>query len=284
MALATLATVIWSGNFIIADAMARSIPPVQLAFWRWVIALCAVAPFGVRHLRREWAVVRAHWKFLSCAALLGVTLFNTLIYTAGRTSPATNMALLAAASPLVITLGARLVWKEAMGPRRWAGAALSLVGIVVLITRGSLTTLLDLHFSSGDLWMVAAMTTFALYSLMLKRKPAGLSGLSLLLATFGLGTAFLAPAYAWSLTTQGGFPVHVTTVSALLYVGVLSSAVAYFCWNKAIATVGVGRASVIYYLEPAVVALLAYLTLGEPINTPQLASMALIVIGVALSS
>ncbi|MFD7921693.1 EamA family transporter [Streptomyces sp. NPDC059740] len=284
MVLATVATVIWSGNFVIADGMSGSIPPIQLAFWRWVIALVAVAPLAVRHVRRDWPVIRRHLGFLSLAAVLGVTLFNTLIYTAGHTSPATNMALLAAASPLVIVIGARVLWRERMSATRWTGALLSLVGIVVLITKGSLSTLLGLDFSTGDLWMVAAMLTFAAYSLMLRRTPEGISGLSLLLGTFTLGTAFLAPAYAWDVTAHGGFDVHPSTAGALLYVGVLSSAVAYFAWNKAIATVGAGRAGVVYYLEPAFVALLAFFALGEGINLAQIASMVLIAIGVALSS
>ncbi|MEU8681084.1 EamA family transporter [Streptomyces sp. NPDC048611] len=284
MILATVATVIWSGNFVLADGMAHAIPPVQLAFWRWVIAMLAVAPFAIPHIRRDWPVVRRHLGFLSVVALLGVTLFNTLIYTAGQTSPATNMALIAAASPLVIMVGARLLWREKPGAAGWAGAALSLIGIVVLITKGSLATLLGLSFSAGDLWMVAAMTTFAGYSLMLRRTPRGISGLSLLLSTFVLGTAFLAPAYAWDVTAHGSFPVHTGTVAALLYVGVLSSAVAYFAWNKAIATVGAARAGIVYYLEPAIVAVLAYFTLGDGLNLAQLISMGLIIIGVTLSS
>ncbi len=266
MILATVATVIWSGNFVLADGMAHAIRPVQLAFWRWVIAMLAVAPFAIPHIRRDWPAVRRHLGFLSIVALLGVTLFNTLIYTAGQTSPATNMAL------------------EKPGAVGWAGAALSLIGIVVLITKGSMAMLLGLSFSAGDLWMVAAMTTFAGYSLMLRRTPRGISGLSLLLSTFVLGTAFLTPAYAWDVTAHGSFPVHTGTVAALLYVGVLSSAVAYFAWNKAIATVGVARAGIVYYLEPAIVAVLAYFTLGDGLNLAQLISMGLIIIGVALSS
>lgn len=284
MALATAATAIWSGNFVIADGMAGTIPPVQLAFWRWTIALLAVLPFAVRHVRREWPALRQHLGFLALAALLGVTLFNTLIYVAGRTSPATNLGLIAAASPLVIAVASRVLWRERMGAAGWAGSCLALAGIVVLITKGSLATLLGLGFTAGDGWMAAAMLVFAAYSMLLRRRPAGISGLSLLLATFVLGTLFLAPAYAVDLAAHGTFPVDGGTVGALLYVGVASSAVAYFAWNKAIALVGATRAGVVYYLQPAFVAALAFLTLGTPVNAAQAVSMALVIAGVALAS
>ena len=284
MLLATVATVIWSGNFIIADSMSGTIPPIQLAFWRWTIAVLAVLPVGLPHIRRDWPAIRRHLGFLAAVALLGVTLFNTLIYTAGRTSPATNMALIASASPIVLVLAGGLVWRERVGAARWTGVVLAMTGIVVLLTKGSLGNLLALRFSTGDLWMVAAMGTFAGYSLLLRRKSEDISGLSLLLSTFVLGTLFLAPAYTWDVSVHGGFPVQPRTVGALLYVGVLSSAVAYFAWNKAVATVGSTRAGIVYYLEPTIVALIAFIVLGQHLNLAQLASMALTITGVVLGS
>ncbi|NLU68445.1 DMT family transporter [Streptomyces sp. HNM0574] len=284
MALATTATAVWSGNFVIAEGMSHTVPPVQLAFWRWTIALLAVLPLALRPLRREWPVLRRHLGFVSLAALLGVTLFNTLIYVAGQSSPATNLGLIAAASPLVIVLASRVLWREPMGAARWAGSALALAGIAVLVTKGSADVLLGLRFSAGDGWMTVAMLVFAGYSLLLRRKPEGISSLTLLLATFGLGTVFLAPAYAVDLAVHGTFPVDGGTAGALLYVGVASSAVAYFAWNKAIALVGAARAGIVYYLQPAFVAVLAYLVLGTPVNAPQAVSMLLVISGVALAA
>ncbi|MGW8378472.1 DMT family transporter [Streptomyces sp. ODS28] len=284
MALATAATAIWSGNFVIADGMAGSIPPVQLAFWRWVIALVAVLPFGARSLWRERAAVRGGLGFIAVAALLGVTLFNTLIYVAGQSSPATNLALIAAAAPVVIGIGARLMWRERMGAARWTGTALALVGIVVLLGKGSPAALFGAGFASGDLWMVAAMGTFAAYSLLLRRKPEGISGLSLLLSTFALGTLFLAPVYGADVAVHGGFTADAGTVGALLYVGVASSAMAYFAWNKAIALVGAARAGVVYYLQPVMVAALSFFALGNPVSAVQIVSMALVIAGVALGA
>ncbi|MFD8548452.1 DMT family transporter [Streptomyces sp. NPDC059649] len=282
LTLALTATVVWSGNFVIARALHDSVPPVQTAFWRWIIALLAVAPFAVGRVRREWPVVRRHLGFLTLAALLGVTLFNTLIYQAGRSTSATNMAMIAAASPVLIALFAR--GGERLGGRRTAGMLLALAGVVTLVGKGSPAALLGLDLAGGDLWMLAATATFAGYSVLLRRRPAGIGGVAFLFMTFALGAAMLLPVYGVSLAAEGGFAPTAQTVGPLLYIGVFSSAVAYFTWNKAIALIGAARAGVVYYLQPVCVALLSFAVLGEAVTPVQLLCMVLIVAGVALGA
>ncbi|MFG2207614.1 DMT family transporter [Streptomyces sp. NPDC048638] len=282
LVLALTATVIWSGNFVIARALHDTVPPVQTAFWRWIIALLAVAPLALGQVRRQWPVIRRHLGFLAVAALLGVTLFNTLIYQAGRSTSATNMAMIAAASPAMIALFAR--GGEKLGGRRTAGMVIALAGVVTLVGKGSPAAVLRLDLAPGDLWMVAATAAFAGYSALLRRRPDGIGGLAFLFMTFALGAALLAPAYGVSLAVQGGFEPTAGTVGPLLYIGILSSAVAYFTWNKAIALVGATRAGVVYYLQPVCVALLSLAVLGEAVGVTQVACMAAIIAGVALGA
>lgn len=288
LTLALAATVVWSGNFVIARALHDTVPPVQTAFWRWIIALLAVAPLALGQVRRQWPVIRRHLGFLSLAALLGVTLFNTLIYQAGRSTSATNMAMIAAASPVMIALfdlvGGRRGGREKLGARRTAGMAIALLGVVTLVGKGSPAALWQLDFAAGDLWMLAATAAFAGYSALLRRRPEGIDQLAFLFMTFALGAAMLIPAYGVSLVVEGGFTPTAATVGPLLYIGVLSSAVAYFTWNKAIALVGAARAGVVYYLQPVCVALLSLAVLGEPVGATQVLCMALIVAGVALGA
>ncbi|QHC26718.1 EamA family transporter [Streptomyces sp. GS7] len=289
MALALTATVVWSGNFVVARALHDTVPPVQTAFWRWIVALLAVAPVALPQVRRQWPVIRRHLGFLALAALLGVTLFNTLIYTAGRSTSATNMAMIAAASPMMIALfdlagGRRGGGREKLGVRRATGMAIALLGVVTLVGRGSPAAIVHLDFATGDLWMLAATVAFAGYSALLRRRPREIGGLSFLFTTFALGAAMLLPAYAISLATEGGFALTAGTAGPLLYVGVLSSAVAYFTWNKAVALVGAARVGVVYYLQPVCVALLSSAVLGEGVGAVQVLCMALIVAGVALGA
>ncbi|MER6515245.1 DMT family transporter [Streptomyces sp. NPDC001553] len=279
VALALVATVVWSGSFVATRGMADSVPPIQAVFWRWVIAAVAVAPFAARQAWAQRALLRAHLGYVCLATLFGVTLYNTLVHQAGLTTSASNMGMIMAASPVIMALYARL-GGERLGARRVLGMLLAAFGVLLLVGDGSL----GFEFTAGDLWMFGAALSFATYSALLKRRPAELGGLAFLLATFVLGALMLAPAYAVSLSVQSGFALTPATAGMLLYVGVMSSAVAFFAWNKAVAVIGAARAGVVYYLQPVCVAGLGLLLLGERTGPAQLLCMALILGGVALGA
>ncbi|WP_030159425.1 EamA family transporter [Streptomyces sp. NRRL S-244] len=277
--LALVATVVWSGSFVATRGMADSVPPVQAVFWRWIIAALAVAPFAARQAWRQRALIRRHLGFIALASLFGVALYNTLVHQAGLTTSASNMGMIMAASPVVMALYARL-GGERLGVRRTLGLLLAAFGVLLLVGDGSL----GFDFGAGDLWMLAAALSFATYSALLKRKPAELGGPAFLITTFVLGALMLTPAYAVSLTVQGGFELTAGTGGMLLYVGVMSSAVAFFAWNKAVSLIGPARAGVVYYLQPVCVAGLGLLLLGERTGPAELLCMALILGGVSLGA
>ncbi|MER5558123.1 EamA family transporter [Streptomyces sp. NPDC002506] len=279
LALAAVATVVWSGSFVASRALHESVPPIQAAFWRWLIAIAAVAPFAIRETWRQRALIRSHLGYLTVASLLGITVYNTLVNQAGTSTSAGNMGMIMAASPVLMAVHERLTGGR-LGARRTVGLLVAVAGVLLLVSKGSLT----LDLAPGDLWMVAAALSFASYSVLLRRRPAELGSLAFLLSTFVLGALMLAPAYGVSLAVQGGFEVRAATVGPLLYVGVLSSAVAFFAWNKAISLIGAARAGVVYYLQPVCVALLSYPLLGEAMGPAQLVCMALILGGVVLGS
>jgi drug/metabolite transporter (DMT)-like permease len=279
LALAALATVVWSGSFVTSRALADSVPPVQHAFWRWIIAILAVAPFAVRQTWRQRAVLRQHIGFLLLASLLGVTIYNTLVNQAGVTTTAGNMGMIMAASPVLMAVYERIGGAR-LGARRVTGMLIACAGVLVLVSGGSLA----MDFAVGDLWVIAGAVSFGSYSALLKRKPAEIGGLPFLFATFTLGALMLLPVFVASFVLQGGFEPTVATVSPLLYVGVVSSAIAFFAWNKAISVIGAARAGVIYYLQPVCVALLSFAVLGEAMGWLQVMCMGLILGGVVLGA
>ncbi|MBX9398343.1 DMT family transporter [Streptomyces sp. TRM72054] len=276
LALAALATLVWSGSFVTSRALHDSVPPVQHAFWRWVVALVVVAPFGARQAWRQRRVIGRHAGFVLLASLLGVTLYNTLVNEAGRTTPAATMGMIMAASPVLMALFERASGVR-FGGRRVAGLLIACGGVLLLVGEGA-------DFGPGDAWMIAATCCFAAYSALLRRRPAELGGAGFLLTTFLVGAVLLLPAQGVSLAVQGGFEPSYETVLPLLYVGIVSSAVAFFTWNKAIALVGAARAGVVYYLQPVCVSLLSWVLLGEQTGWGQALCMVLIVGGVVLGA
>lgn len=279
LALAALATVVWSGSFVTSRALHDSVPPVQQAFWRWVVALVAVAPFGARQTWRQRELIRRHLGFVLLASLLGVTVYNTLVNQAGLTVPAANMGMIMAASPVLMALFER-VGGARLGARRAVGLLTACGGVVLLVGGGAA----DRYGAPGGLWMIAAACCFGSYSALLRRRPNGLGGTAFLFTTFLFGTALLLPAQAVSVAAQGAFTPTPGTVLPLLYVGVASSAVAFFAWNKAIGLIGAARAGAVYYLQPVCVALLSWAVLGEQVGWTQALSMALILGGVVLGA
>ncbi|MFF7351560.1 DMT family transporter [Streptomyces filipinensis] len=276
LACAALATVVWSGSFVTSRGLHDSVPPVQHAFWRWVIALLAVAPFGARQAWRQRALLRRHARYVLLVSLLGVAVYNTLVNQAGLTTPAATMGMIMAASPVLMAVFERLGGAR-LGARRTTGLLIACAGVALLVGGGA-------RFSPGGLWMIAAACCFAGYSALLRRKPAELGGTAFLFSTFLTGTVLLLPAQAVSVTVQGSFHPAPGTVLPLLYVGVASSALAFFAWNQAVGLIGATRAGIVYYLQPVCVALLSWAVLGETTGLPQLLSMALILGGVILGA
>ncbi|WP_433450377.1 DMT family transporter [Streptomyces sp. CA-142005] len=276
LALAALATLVWSGSFVTSRGLHDSVPPVQHAFWRWVVALLAVAPFGARRAWRQRTLIRRHARHVLLASLLGVATYNTLVNQAGLTTPAATMGLIMAAAPVLMAVFERLGGVR-LGARRTTGLLIACAGVALLVGGGA-------RLTSGSLWMIAAACCFAGYSALLRRKPAELDGTGFLFTTFLTGTVLLLPVQTVSVAVQGSFHPTPATVLPLLYVGVASSAVAFFAWNKAIALIGATRAGLVYHLQPVCVAVLSWALLGETTGPPQLLSMALILGGVVLGA
>ncbi len=274
------ATAIWSGNFIIARGLNESIPPISLAFWRWVVAVVVFLPFALKPLIVEWDILKENILYLSVTSLLGITIFNTLIYFAGHTTTAINLSLISITFPVFIVILSRIFFRESITVNKGIGIILVAVGVVLLITKGAPSRLLDISFAVGDVWMLVAALTFAIYSILLKRKPKMLSIWAFQLSTFILGLIFLFPFFILEYVTVPPVEFDTKTVSSILYVGVFASLSAFVLWNKAIVTVGPSKAGMIYYTLPLFSGLLAYIFLKEDISIIHFYSVLLIVSGI----
>ncbi len=278
------ATAIWSGNFIVARGLNESIPPISLAFYRWLVAIIFLFPFAIKNLINEWQDLKSHLGYLCVTSILGITTFNTLIYFAGQTTTAMNLSLIAITFPFFIILFSRFLYKEYLTVKKGIGITLVLLGVVILITKGDLNTLLNISFTIGDLWMLLASVIFAVYSLFLKNKPDKISVKSLQLSTFFIGISFLFPFFLWEQQEIVKPILTETTIPAILYVGIFASLCAFILWNKSIIILGPSKAGMIYYSLPLFSGLLAFIFLNEYLTTTHLFSMILILSGIVITN
>jgi len=279
---AIIATILWSGNFIVARSLIENIPPVSLAFWRWAVAVAILFPFAIKPLISDWTIIKNNIAYLCISAILGVSAFNTLIYIASHTTTAINLSLIAITFPVFIIILSRIFYKELLTINKWIGVLLVTSGVITLITKGDISILKNIEFAQGDLWMLLAALTFATYSLLLKKKPKQLGTRSFQLSTFLFGLLFLLPFYLWETARTDFQIINIAsdTLYSILYIGLFASVVSYILWGKAVHALGPTKSSMIYYTLPIFSGIAAYIFLGEKIGTIHFVSMLLIIIGI----
>lgn len=278
-----LTALFWAGNAIIARGMADEVPPITLAFWRWVVALAVILPFGIRHVLREWSAVVSALGPLAILGVLSVSLFNTLLYLSAQSTTATNLVLVNSSLPLVTLL---LSWGFLAQRPRWneyAGIGIATIGLLIVLARAEAANLLRLRFSAGDLVMLAAVFSWALYSVLLKRWPLRLHVLTMLTAMIALGVLILLPLYWLEHATVGGIDFSIEQIAAFVYVGVFASAAAHVLWYHGVNTLGPNITAMFTYSMPVFTVILARIILDEALLSFHFAGGVLIFLGFAVS-
>ncbi|NQU62420.1 MAG: DMT family transporter [Rhodospirillales bacterium] len=282
--LLALATLCWAGNFVLGRAMYAEIPPFTFNFWRWFGAMLILAPFVAPSAWQHRQAIRSHWRILTVLALLGITVFNSLAYTALNTTTAVNAALIVASLPVVIMILSFVIYRDRITRRQGVGLALSLVGVVIIVIKGDWAVLAALDVNAGDIWMTVGVFVWALYCVLLRDRPKDLPPLVFLFAITVIGVAFLAPIYGLELAVKGGIALTLDNLLSLAYVSVFASVVAYIAWNRGVAEVGANRAGFFSHLMPVFATILAVVLLNESLFAYHAAGVGLIGSGLALAT
>jgi drug/metabolite transporter (DMT)-like permease len=282
--LLVLTTLFWAGNFVVGRALHGSIPPIALAFWRWTGALLIVLPLAYPRLRTQWLLLRRSWKKLFLCGLLGVGCFNTFIYIALQTTSATNALLINSTIPVLIIFLSWIFCGTLLTRRQALGVLVSLAGVITIVCRADLNMLLSLRVNSGDLWVLVAVVCWSVYTLLLRKRPAGLHPLSFLTAIIVAGLLGLAPFYAWELSQ--GFRMTLTplTFAGLCYVSLFASVLAFIMWNHSVDRIGANRAGLFLHLMPVFGTILSIIFLGEAFHLFHAAGIGLIFSGIYLTT
>jgi drug/metabolite transporter (DMT)-like permease len=286
--LAALPPLFWAGNYVLARALHADMPPMALSFWRWTLALLILLPFvGPTLLRQRQllgGILRRQGVQLAVLALLGITGYNTLLYVGLQDTTATNAVLLSAATPVIIVALSFLLLGERLGIAALAGLMLSLLGVLVILAKGDPMAMLRLKPAAGDGWVLLAALDWALYSVLLRRRPAELEPLVFLTLIVAMGLLPLAALYAWELSSGARFAPNVANLAAIGYVALFPSVLAYVIWNRAVAELGANRTGQYIHLLPVFGTVLGLLLLGERLLWFHAVGAALIGAGIGLAA
>lgn len=288
----------WAGNAVVGRMMQGVVPPITLNFLRWSLAFLLLLPFAGRVLRPGPDGMWPHWRRFALLGLLGVGCYNAFQYVALKTSTPMNVTLVAASMPVWMLLLGRILYGVAISRRAALGAALSLTGVAVVLSRGDINHLLAVKLVPGDAWILLASLLWAWYSWLLVRpkpgtEPAHIKAdwATFLLAQIVMGVLWsglfaagewlaLPPLAEGQHHIQWGWPL----AAALVYVAVGPSLLAYRCWGAGVARVGPAMASFFNNLTPLFAALLSATLLGEPPRLYHALGFVLIVGGILVSS
>lgn len=277
---------LFAANMVAARwAESAAIPPLFLAFGRWSLAFLIVSPLVAGRLWARRRLLAAHWPRLLLLAGLGMVLTVGPQYVGARHTSTANIALIFAASPVLVALIETLAWRVPLGTQRAWGMLLALCGVLFVLARGELRALGSVRFGPGDLWILLAATAWAAYTVLGKRRPLPpLPGDVRLAALIGGGALLLAPLALFE-SAQGAVPDFgdFRLYAAVGFLAVVPGLGAYFCYDRLVGRIGPAGASTSMYLVPVYAALAAWPLLGEAPQAFHAAGLALIVGGVVLS-
>ena len=282
--LLTLTPFFWACNWIVGRGLHADIPPMGMTFFRWFFAILILAPFAWPHVRRDWPVVRANWKVMLLLGAIGVGTHNALAYLGLNYTTATNGVILNSFIPVMIVTISWVFLHERLAPLQMAGVAVSLGGVLAILSEGSLATLLGFRLNVGDLFVILSMAMWSVYTVALRWRPAGLNVMSFLLVVMIVGDLCVLPLWLAEMALGHTIAWSWTNVAALLAVALFSSVLAYLFWNRGVAEGGANVAGLFVHLMPVFGSVLAWLFLGERLAAFHVVGIVLILSGIWLTS
>lgn len=280
--LLTMTTLCWGANAVFGRVAVGEISPMLLVTLRWLGAVLLMLVFANRYIRRDWPTLRRHLPFLAAMGALGFTSFNALFYVAAHSTTAVNIGIIQGSMPVFVLIGAFIAYRSPVTKLQMAGVGLTMVGVVIVGTGGSLERLATLTLNHGDVLMIIACTLYAGYAVGLRRRPG--------VSSFGLFTVLAGAAFLFSLPLTAAelalghfqWPTATGWIIAGL-VTLLPSFLAQIFFIQGVELIGPGRAGVFINLVPVFASILAVAILNEPFEGFHAIALGLVLAGIWLS-
>ena len=279
------ATLFWAGNFIVGKAASiNEVPPISLNFYRWTIAFFILLPFTYKELILKKNYILNNLGIFSILGITAVSIFNAALFYSLQFTQVITGVLMISTVPVMIIFISAILKIEKSNIFQLLGVALSLTGVLFIITKFDLSILINLDFNKGDLSALFAMFSWSLYSALLKKKKYELSQISLLQVVIAFGVIYLFPFYLLDTSLGNTVSLNVPFFLILFYVTLFPGITSFFFWIKGVALIGANRAGIYLHLMPILATILAMLIYKEQIMVYHYIGAIFIILGILLSN
>jgi drug/metabolite transporter (DMT)-like permease len=275
-----LCNLFWAGNYVFGKYVVAEMTPLWITFSRWMFACLLLFPIAYYAEKPKWEIAIKSWPLLASMGVLGVIGYNFTLYSALDYTSSTNAALVSSLNPGVILLFSVILFREKISTIKVLGIIISIIGVLVILTRGNLGQIFQMSYNKGDLIMLVAIVVWAIYSILAKRlkdtPPITATAISALFATF-----MMAPFAIY----QGIDMAEISPVAmmGILYMAIFPSVGSFIFWNMSVREIGASQAGIFLNLIPVFTAIISWI-LGEKITVAQVSGGLIVFIGVYLTT
>ena len=278
--LLVLCNMFWAGNYVFGKYVVTEMSPFWITFSRWFLASFILVAIAYMVEKPDWRVVVKQWKTLTVMAILGIIIYTLLLYEALNYTSSTNAALVSALNPALMAIFAAIILKERITKLQVLGIGFSLMGVLIILTRGNLGQVLQGSFNRGDLLMLAAILIWTIYSIISKRLKL-VPPITATAASAVIATIIMAPFAIY----QG---IDLSTLSkvawtGIIYITIFPSVFSFVFWNIGIKELGANKTAIFLNLIPVFTAIISW-SLGNEMTMAQLLGGLLVFIGVYVTT
>ena len=280
-----LTVTFWAGNFIVGKfASYYNVPPFSLNFYRWFFAWLILAPFTLPEILKHKDYIKENFKLFLILGVTSITVFNSIVYYSLNFTQVISGVLMISTIPVMIMLFASILKIEKTNVFQILGVLFSFTGVILIITKANFEILKNLDFNKGDITMVVAMFSWALYSALLKKQSHKLSQLSFLEVIITFGLIFLIPIYFIEYQIGYRITLEKPFIMILSYVVLFPGLASFILWIKGISLIGANRSGVFLHLMPILSAIMAMIIFKEKFMLYHILGAVFIVTGIVLSN
>ena len=261
----SLAASIWGGMYVVSKYVLDFIPPLTLVWLRFIIAfvvLYGILKLAEKKQKKKVTIRKKDWLLFAWIGFIGYFISITCQFIGTKLSDAHTGSLVTSATPAFMVIFAALILKEKLSARRLLSTILATIGVIIVIGW-------DIEIGSyfiGTIILVGAAITWALLSIYVKIASARFSSLVITTYAIFFSLFFITPFMIWELQSTSIETINTYVILGVVYLGVVSTAGAFFLWNKGLELMDASIGSLFFFFQPIVGSLLGWLLLNETLN------------------